>query len=102
MHITNYIRTGKENAITREQLCSLTGLPDRAVRKLIELARMEGAIIVNQGDGKGYYISEDEQDIRRQICTNHSRAMAILRQQSILRHKLREIEGAAQMTIEEA
>lgn len=102
MNIADLIPVGKENAVTREQLCQLTGLGDRANRKLIEIARIEGAIIINQSDGKGYYVSEDEADIRRQINTNHHRAMSILRQQKLLRQKLRELENAAQMTIEEA
>jgi len=103
MSILDYIPTGKDNAVTRAQLCAQTGLGDRAVRKLIEIARVEGAVIVNHQDGKGYYISDDPKDIRRQIATNNSRAMSILRQQKLLRQRLTEIErGATQITIEEA
>lgn len=102
MNIVELIPVGKENAVTREMLTTLSGLPDRTVRKLIEIARIEGVIIVNDSDGKGYYISEDPEDIRRQMATNHHRAMSILRQQRLLRRKLREIEGADQITIEEA
>lgn len=102
MNITDFIPAGKENAVTREQLCELTGLRDRAVRKLIEIARIEGAIIINEQDGAGYYISEDPKDIRRQMEINRSRALSILRQQKYLRRKLEEINGAGQITIEEA
>lgn len=102
MNIVDYIPTGKDNAVTRAQLCALTGLGDRAVRKLIEIARVEGAVIVNHQDGNGYYISNDPKDIRRQIATNNSRAMSILRQQKLLRQRLKELENTAQMTIEEA
>lgn len=102
MNILDFIPVGKENAVTRDQLCAYTGLSDRINRRLIEIARNEGAIIVNDSDGEGYYISEDPEEIRRQIATNHSRAMSILRQQKLLRHKLRELENAAQITIEEA
>ena len=102
MNIADFIPVGKENAVTREQLCRLTGLGDRVNRKLIEIARTEGVIIVNDSDGEGYYISENEADIRRQMVTNHNRAMSILRQQKLLRQKLEEIQNAAQMTIEDA
>lgn len=103
MNITDYIPIGKENAITRAQLCALTGLSDRAVRQLIEVARIEGEVIINNQDGKGYYISNDPEDIRRQMASNRSRAMSILRQQKYLRRKLMEIEqGAVQMIMEEA
>ena len=101
MSILNYIPVGKDDAVTREQLCALTGMSDRGVRKLIELARIEGAMIVNDQDGRGYYISDNEEDIRRQMATNHSRAMSILRQQKLLRRKLEELRGADQITIEE-
>jgi DNA-binding transcriptional regulator LsrR (DeoR family) len=102
MNILDYIGFGKDNAVTRDQLCARTNLSDRVVRKLIEIARIEGAVIINEQDGAGYYISEDPKDIRRQMVTNHNRAMSILRQQRLLRRKLREIEGADQISIEEA
>lgn len=102
MDILDYIPIGKENAVTRAQLCAYTGLSDRTVRQLIEIARIEGAIIINQQDGKGYFISEDEEDIRRQIATNHNRAMSILRQQKLLRRKLVEKFTEDQLTLEEA
>lgn len=102
MNIADFIPVGKENAVTREQLCRLTGLSDRVNRKLIEVARVEGVVIVNDSDGEGYYISEEEADIRRQYNTNHHRAMSILRQQKLLRQKLLELSNASQMTIDDA
>lgn len=101
MNITDYIGIGKDKAVTRTELCSQLGMTDRTVRKMIELARAEGALIINAQDGRGYYISEDEADIRRQLNINHSRAMSILRQQKKLRQKLREIGCAGQLTIED-
>lgn len=100
MNITDYIGTGKDKAVTRTELCSRLGMSDRNVRKMIETARAEGALIINTQDGKGYYISENEADIRRQLNINHSRAMSILRQQKKLRQKLREIGCAGQLTID--
>ena len=101
MNIVDLIPTGKANAVTREQLCSLTGLSDRTVRKLIEIARIEGAIILNAQDGAGYYVSDHPADIRRQMATNRSRAMSILRQQKYLRRRLAEIENAGQLRMED-
>lgn len=100
MNITDYIGTGKDKAVTRTELCSQLGMTDRTVRKMIETARAEGALIINAQDGRGYYISEDEADIRRQLNINHSRAMSILRQQKRLRQKLREIGCEGQLTID--
>lgn len=90
MSVTDYIREGKENAVTREQLKALTGLSDRKVRKEIEIARKRGEIILNDQDGVGYYRSENVQSLKRQYKQNKSRAMTILAQQKYIRQKLKE------------
>ena len=59
MNIIEYIPCGYENAITRENLCCITGLTDRKVRELIFQARRETPII-NLQDGKGYFIPLEE------------------------------------------
>ena len=87
--IIDYIPEGKENAITRDRLCTVTGLPDRKVREEIEQARRRGAIIINAQDGAGYYRSDDIRDIARQYKTNERRALSILAQQKHLRKRLK-------------
>jgi len=62
MCIVDMLKVGKENAITREQLCIRLKQPDRTVRKMIAEARLEGAIIINAQDGAGYYLSDDPAD----------------------------------------
>ena len=54
MNIADYIPYGRENAVTREQLMMLTGMPDRAVREAIAQARRD-TVILNLQDGNGYY-----------------------------------------------
>ena len=88
MDIVGYIGIGKDNAVTREQLCTMTGLPDRSVRRLIADARDNGVVILNAQDGAGYYISDDPKELQRQYNTNRRRAMSILRQQKYIRRKL--------------
>ena len=90
MIITDYIPHGKDNAIIRAELCSITNLHDRLIRELIETARRNGTIILNDQDGKGYYISDNLSDIKRQYLQNEHRAMSILVQQKFLRRKLKE------------
>lgn len=53
MNIIDYIPYGHDNAISRKQLCNLTGLPDRLMRQAIERARHDYAIL-NIG-GSGYF-----------------------------------------------
>jgi len=54
MNIIDYIPEGQSNAISRRALCAATGLPDRMMRKEIERARQEHAIL-NSQDGSGYF-----------------------------------------------
>lgn len=88
-HITDFIPTGKENAVTREYLCGVMGMTDRAVREEIEQARRRGVIIVNAQDGAGYYQTESLEEIKRQYNRNARRAKSILAQQKHLRRKLK-------------
>ncbi len=92
MDIMTYIGVGKEAAITRRELVRLTHLPDRMVREQIEAARRNGELIVNAGDGAGYYISDDLNELTRQYRMNESRAMSILVQQKFLRRRIKELK----------
>jgi biotin operon repressor len=89
MQIIDYIGCGKENAIDRNALTRLTGLSDRAVREAIEQARHDGNIIINNQDGRGYYITANIDEIERQYRQNERRAKSILHEQKPLRHALR-------------
>lgn len=100
--ITNFIGTGRENAVTRGELVALLNLPDRTIRRLIQEARDRGEIIINDQSGAGYYMSNDLGEMKRQLALNNSRALSVLRQQKYLRRKIAEAEGKAQMTIDEA
>lgn len=89
-NIVDLIPKGRENAITRENLRTITGLNDRTLRQEIEDARSKGALIFNEQDGNGYYTSDEISDIARQYRQNENRAMSILVQQKYLRRRLKE------------
>ncbi len=99
--ITNFIGTGRENAVTRGELVAILNLPDRQIRRLIQEARDRGEIIINAQDGAGYYMSNDVGELKRQYQSNRRRALSVLRQQKYLRWKIREAEQQNQVTIEE-
>ena len=101
MNITDFIGTGRENAVTRSELVALLNLPDRTIRRLIQEARDRGEIIINAQDGAGYYMSDDVGEMKRQLALNNSRAMSVLKQQTHLRRKIAEAENKEQMTLEE-
>ena len=83
MGIETYIPFGRENAIT------LTKLSDRKVREQIEQARREGNIIINNQDGRGYYRTNDPDEIACQYRQQRRRALSILAQQKHMRRLLK-------------
>ena len=89
VQIEDLIPHGKDRAITRAELCAMTDMSDRAVRKHIEEARNRGILIINVQNGAGYYQSNELADIEAQFKINRSRAMSILVQQKHLYRRLK-------------
>lgn len=67
MNILDYIPKGRVNAISRQELVNRTGLPDRTARKEIKKLVEKGIPIVSFSDEKGYWISDDINEIERFI-----------------------------------
>lgn len=99
--VEEYILRGRQNARTRQTLCTLTGLSDRAVRREIEDLRERGEFIITDEDGKGYYISEDYEDVKRQYLRDTARIKAISKRTKHLREFLKDRgEGYEQISLE--
>lgn len=66
MDIKDFIPRGKENAISREMLRTLTGCSDREIRKMIREARLnhEGSFILSSSDVSGYWLSDNLTEVR--------------------------------------
>lgn len=90
MKIEDFLMTGKENAVSRSWLSESLCLPDRTIRRLIQEARDRGALIMNAGDGTGYYISDDIGEIHRQYRVDKSRALSILKRLKTMRQMLKD------------
>lgn len=58
MGIEQFIPVGSKNAIKREDLRILSGLPDRKLRDAINKSE---ALIINMQDGSGYFIPADNE-----------------------------------------
>jgi hypothetical protein len=105
MNIVDFIPRGRENAIRRADLVARLNLPDRKVREMIEAARKDGALILNDQTGAGYYVSDDIGELKRQLKRNDNRAMSVLVQNVHLRRKIEELEikasGQTMMEFEE-
>lgn len=90
--IIDLIPVGRDNAISRDYLvtlCVQNGLvdenkspesKDRAMRRLLERARLDYTIL-NLSDGEGYYrpSKDDLQDLQKYIRQEESRAKATFR-----------------------
>ena len=100
MDIISAIGVGRENAVTRQQLCEKLGKGDRAVRQMIETARNEGALIINSQDGKGYFMAVSDSDVLAQYNRNKARALSILMQQKHLVDAYVRLEGEDQAILE--
>lgn len=88
LKVLSLIPFGKKRAITRTGLRYRTGLGDRQVRKAIEYLRGT-YIIINDGDGEGYYRSYDLDDIERSYRQERARALSILRRLKVMRTLLK-------------
>ena len=80
---------GRRNAICRDVLAAKLGMSDRHMRKVIEDARSEGLIILCECNGRGYYQSDDLNEIHHQYIQDTNRAMAILKRLKTMRHLLK-------------
>ena len=65
MELLEQIGVGKENAVTLLQLQWRTGEKERAIRREIQQLREDGHLIINDQDGKGYYIATDLDEVER-------------------------------------
>lgn len=88
MNIVELIPYGKENAISRSDLCNKTGLSDRLVRRQIAKKRRD-YVILNLQDGKGYYRPTDKADIEIYIRQETARAKSIFWTLRAARNELR-------------
>lgn len=75
--LAEVVPEGKENAISRRQLAIRLEKRDRVVRRLVNEARLQGLPILNDQDGKGYYISYSEEVIERWANQELARARNI-------------------------
>lgn len=91
---------GRGNAIPRrdlvriiqEDLLRTRADDDRMARRMLKSWRDAGAIIINEQDGRGYYIAgdDDTEAVLKQYRADAARAKSILRRQKHLRRWLRE------------
>jgi DNA-binding IscR family transcriptional regulator len=65
--VLNLIPKKREDAITSKELMNFTGLPFRHLKKIISELRIIYPICSRETDGGGYWLAEDERDIKEFI-----------------------------------
>lgn len=74
------IPIGREHALTRRDLCSITGLNDREVRRQISALRAQKAeddmVIVSVSRNRGYYRTNNPEEIAHFIAEMRKRIRA--------------------------
>lgn len=89
LKLAAFIPFGKENAISRDVLACSLELSDRKMREAIEQARADGLMIVNLGDGNGYYQTDNLDEIEAQYRKDTARAMSVLKRRKPMRELLK-------------
>jgi len=72
--------------VTRADLCNMTGLSDRIVRRIIAELRQEGNWIINRGNG--YYRGRSESDRKYLIADYNSRIVKMAKTVRALENKV--------------
>ena len=72
--------------VTRADLCNMTGLSDRIVRRIIAELRQEGNWIINRGNG--YYRGRSESDRKYLIADYNSRITKMAKTVKALENKV--------------
>ena len=85
--IIDHIPIGRDNAVSKEELQRITGFSDRALRRAIQAAREDGALILNAQDGRGYFRADesDIDELKAQYRQDTARALSILRRRKTIR-----------------
>ena len=65
--VLNLIPKKREDAITSKELMNFTGLSFRELKKIISELRITYPICSRETDGGGYWLAEDEKDIKEFI-----------------------------------
>ena len=76
--IEKLLSSGAENAVTLQHLVSLTELPARQVRKMIQLERLRGAQILADNE-HGYFLPGKQEDVEQFYRSMLRRAAEITR-----------------------
>lgn len=102
MALIEYIKSGKDNAVSLDYLAQASGMGKRKVRDEINQINTSGKeIICNSGDGSGYYIAANLEEAKAYRAYNRSYWQSGLeKDRGIARCMERKFSGQIEMELE--
>ena len=101
MNLLQYIPVGKENAITRSEISSLTGLDERTIRRQIKEYVEKGIPVLSSSHHKGYWIAQNIDEIEEYLKECDNRRNSLYLTNKNLRKLLYESKGIKTVTVRE-
>ena len=95
--INSRLRFGADRAVPVKELCNITGLPDRVLRKRIERMRECGMCIIS--DSNGYYLPATEDELKRFIAKTEKTAKSYFASLRTAKRTLRKIQNEPQLKL---
>ncbi len=89
--VSDFLGTGEESALPMRHLKSILHRDSRTIRRLIELERRQGIPILSNNQ-TGYYMAENENEIKRFTRSMRHRALEILQTAAIIEGVIRKNE----------
>lgn len=95
IHISDYLPTGRENAITADEIKTRTGLKRRDITRSIQRERLAGKPIcaTNDSHNPGYFLTDDPAELQRYITSLDRRVREIRKTRSAMQKTMHRIES---------
>lgn len=90
--ISDFLHAGTQNALTLRELVQLTGEGERTLRRRIQQERKAGVLILSDCQ-HGYFLPENESDVRRFIRSMSRRSREIAAVSRIAEDTLARLSG---------
>ena len=90
--ISDFLHVGTKNALTLRELVQLTGEDERTLRRRIQQERKAGVLILSDCQ-HGYFLPENESDVRRFIRSMSRRSREIAAVSRIAEDTLARLSG---------
>lgn len=94
--ISDFLHVGTKNALTLRELVQLTGEDERTLRRRIQQERKAGVLILSDCQ-HGYFLPENESDVRRFIRSMSRRSREIAAVSHIAEDALSKLIGQEQL-----